>query len=157
MVAALALVLAACGGDDGDDERTEGSSTSSRSSSTTTSTTSVGSSSTTGAGVTTTTTTAASAGSCGAQYPAIEAAIKGSDVAGLSSQAANLTVVNCRLAPSNPIWAAAEAAPNPGTSLQGGTVVLQRIGALWTVEAVGTDQVGCDAPAPVPTELDLPC
>ena len=33
----------------------------------------------------------------------------------------------------------------------------KRIGALWNVVAVGTANVGCEAPAPVRAELGVPC
>ena len=65
---------------------------------------------------------------------------------------------SCRIAASSPIWAAADIVPNPGVQLDPATVVLQRIGALWNVEATGTSGAGCQtAPANVRTELGLIC
>lgn len=150
-------MLAACGRDD---DSAKGTSTSSRLSSTTTSTTSASSiTTTTSAAGSSTTTTPADAGTCGPQYFAIDAAIRGSDMVGLAAVADKFSVVDCRISAANPIWAAASAVPTPGNeaTFEGGVVVLERIGSIWTVHAVGTDQVGCDAPAPVPNELDLPC
>jgi len=66
-------------------------------------------------------------------------------------------VRRCRIAPSSPIWAAANTVPNPGVPLDGAIVVLQRIGALWTVMDVGTSEVGCTAPASVQHDLGLEC
>jgi hypothetical protein len=89
--------------------------------------------------------------------PAIVAAI-GAGVQGLDARAGQYTVQHCRLAPSAQIWAAAEIVPNPGIQLDVATVVLQRIGALWTVEQTGTSNVGCNAAtATIRAELGLIC
>jgi hypothetical protein len=104
----------------------------------------------------TTTTTAVPIGTCGAQTDAILAAI-GDGPGGLKENAGKYTVQHCRLAPSSPIYAAANTVPNPGVQLDGATVVLERIGALWNVDAVGTSQVGCNFPAQVISELGLVC
>jgi hypothetical protein len=37
------------------------------------------------------------------------------------------------------------------------TVVFERIGSIWNVHSYGQGATGCDAPAPVPTELRLGC
>jgi hypothetical protein len=104
----------------------------------------------------TTTTTAVPIGTCGAQTDAILAAI-GDGPGGLKENAGKYTVQHCRIAPSSPIYAAANTVPNPGVQLDGATVVLQRIGALWNVDGVGTSQVGCNYPAQVISELGLVC
>src|SRR4051794_1417707 len=75
---------------------------------------------------------------CGNQSAAIRDAIQASDDDGLASRAGQYSVQNCRLAPSNPIWAAALAVPNPGVQIDPATILLERIGALWNVVAVGT-------------------
>jgi hypothetical protein len=156
-----ALSLTAC--DDGGSGKT----TTPRRSTTTTASSSTTSTSTIPGGATVTssttlpsgsgTTTPAPVGSCGAQMPAIVAAI-GAGVQGLDARAGQYTVQRCRLAPSAQIWAAALIVPNPGIQLDPATVVLQRIGALWNVESTGTSNVGCNvAPANVQTELGLNC
>jgi hypothetical protein len=104
----------------------------------------------------TTTTTAVPAGTCGPQTSAILAAI-GDGPSGLKENAGKYTVQHCRLAPSSPIYAAANIVPNPGVQLDGATVVLERVGALWNVDSVGTSQVGCTFPAQVISELGLSC
>ena len=85
------------------------------------------------------------------------AAIQASDDDGLASRAGQYSVQRCRIAASNPIWAAAAAVPNPGVQLDTATILLERIGALWNVVAVGTANVGCEAPTQVQTELGVPC
>jgi hypothetical protein len=96
-------------------------------------------------------------GTCGGQTAAIVAAIQASDDDGLSGRVGQYTVQDCRVAPSNPIWAAALAVPNPGVQLDTATILLERIGALWNVVGVGTSNVGCQAPAPVQAELSVSC
>ena len=123
---------------------------------TTTTTIPAGATSTTKPGGGTTTTTAAPNGTCGEQTSAILAAI-GDGPGGLKENAGKYTVQHCRLAQSSPIYAAAETVPNPGVQLDGATVVLERIGALWNVDAVGTSQVGCNFPTQVISDLGLVC
>jgi hypothetical protein len=96
-------------------------------------------------------------GSCGNQTDALVSAITGSDVGGLNARAGQFTVQKCRIAASSPIWAAADVVPNPGVQVDRSTVLLQRIGALWNVESVGTSNVGCQAPAAVRVDLGLSC
>jgi hypothetical protein len=96
-------------------------------------------------------------GSCGNQTDALVSAINGSDVGGLNQRAGQFTIQRCRIAASSPIWAAADIVPNPGVQLDRSMVVLQRIGALWNVESVGTSNVGCQAPASVRVDLGLSC
>jgi hypothetical protein len=104
----------------------------------------------------TTTTTAPPNGTCGAQTSAILAAINDGP-GGLKENAGKFTVARCRLAASSPIYAAANTVPNPGVQLDGATVVLERIGALWNVDGVGTSQVGCTLPAQIISDLGLSC
>jgi hypothetical protein len=99
----------------------------------------------------------ATVGNCGNQTDALVAAINGSDMGGLNQRAGQFTIQRCRIAASSPIWAAADIVPNPGVQLDRSQVLLQRIGALWNVESVGTSNVGCPAPAGVRTELNLGC
>jgi hypothetical protein len=66
-------------------------------------------------------------------------------------------ITDCRLAPSRPIWGAVAMQPRAGTSVPALTVVFERIGSIWNVHAHGPGPTGCDAPAPVPTELRLGC
>ncbi len=126
------------------------------SSSTTTSTLPSGATTTVVAGGATTTSTLPPNGTCGNQTTAITAAI-GNGPSGLKENAGKYTVQRCRIAASSPIYAAANTVPNPGVQLDGATVVLERIGALWTVNSVGTSGVGCDLPAQVITDLGLSC
>lgn len=163
LVAVLAVVtvvgLAACG--DGGSGRADKPRrpTTTTSTSTTTSTVpggATGSTSTTAPG-TPPTIPPESVGTCGNQTDAIVAAITGSDVGGLDQNAGQYTVKQCRIAASSPIWAAAVTVPSPGVQLDRATVVLQRIGALWNVEQVGTSNVGCNAPAAVKVDLGLVC
>lgn len=96
-------------------------------------------------------------GTCGNQTDALVSAITGSDVGGLNTRAGQFTVQRCRIAASSPIWAAADVVPNPGVQLDRSNVLLQRIGALWNVESVGTSNVGCQAPDAVRVDLGLSC
>ncbi len=66
-------------------------------------------------------------------------------------------MTRCRIAASSPIYAAANTVPNPGVQLDGATVVLQRIGALWNVTGFGTSGAGCDFPPQVISDLQLSC
>ena len=155
----LALGLAAC--DDGDskgsDRPRRSTTTSSSSTTTPTTTPAPGGSTIPNQPDVPTTIPPQTVGSCGNQTDALVAAITGSDVGGLNARQGQFTVQQCRIAASSPIWAAAAVVPNPGIQLDRSTVVLQRIGALWNVEEVGTSNVGCNAPAPVRVDLRLSC
>jgi hypothetical protein len=155
--AALSVTLAAC--DSGGSSATPKPhrSTTTSSSSPTTTTTGGPSTSTETSGGGTPTSTIAPIGTCGNQTTTIVAAVQGSTEGGLAENAGRYTVQRCRIAASSPIWAAAQIVPNAGVQLDGATVVLQRIGALWSVESVGTSQVGCTAPAAVIRDLGLVC
>jgi hypothetical protein len=164
-VIAIAAGLSAC--DDGGSSKSDGTSTSTRkrrptttSSSTrvdgsSTSTTSTSSGSVTTATAPPPTSVPSGTGSCGAQAAAIAAAVNGGDLGPVP--VANYTITDCRLAPSQPIWGAVTLVPKPGETVDRLTVVLQRLGSIWTVHSYNTGATGCDAPAPVPAELRVGC
>jgi hypothetical protein len=158
LAALLVISVTACD-DSSDKDAKPRRSTTTTSSSTSTTTTTLGEA--TGSTTTSTaapTTPAESIGTCGGQTDAIVAAIGASEVGGLNTRAGQYTVKLCRLAPSSPIWAAAEIVPNPGVQLDRSMVLMQRIGALWNVTEIGTSRVGCDeAPMSVLTELEVRC
>jgi hypothetical protein len=155
--------LAAC--DDGDSKESDKPRTTSTSStSTTSSSTTTSSTIPTGGGSTIptqpnvpTTIPPQTVGKCGNQTDALVGAINGSDVGGLDTRVGQYTIQNCRIAASSAIWAAADVVPNPGVQLDRSQVLLQRIGARWNVESVGTSNVGCQAPAAVRVDLQLSC
>jgi hypothetical protein len=153
---AATIPLVACDdGGSGPKPRAHRSTTTSSTSTTTT--TGAGGSTSSSAPLTSSTQPAESIGTCGNQTDAIVAAIGASSTGGLNTRQGQYTVKLCRIAASSPIWAAAAIVPNPGVQADRATVVLQRIGALWNVEAVGTSGVGCDAPANVISDLGLSC
>lgn len=161
--ALLVLGLAAC--DDGDSKESDKPRTTSTSSTSTTSSSTTTSSTIPAGGGSTiptqpnvpTTIPPQTVGSCGNQTDALVGAINGSDVGGLNTRVGQFTIQKCRIAASSPIWAAADVVPNPGVQLDRSQVLLQRIGALWNVESVGTSNVGCQAPAAVRVDLQLSC
>jgi hypothetical protein len=154
----LGVTLTACdSGGSSAAKKPHRSTTTSSSSTTTTTTTGGPSTSTETSGGGATNSTVAPIGTCGNQTTTIVAAIQGSSSGGLDQNAGRYTVQRCRIAASSPIWAAAQIVPNPGVQLDGATVVLQRIGALWNVQSVGTSQVGCNAPAQIIQDLGLIC
>ena len=165
LLAALALVvaapaaLAAC---DSGGSTAAGTSTTSRHRPHRTTTTSSSSSTTTTVPVPSTpatltppATTAPGTGTCGPQEPTITAAVLAGDLGPVPI--GSYDVGGCRIAGSNPIWSAVALTPKAGAAVTPLTVVLQRLGAIWTVHAYGITRVGCDAPAPVPAELNLGC
>ena len=156
LTAALALALAACD-DGGSEDKTSDRSTTTSTSTNTTTTTVAGGATTTTAPGTSTTVPAESVGTCGNQTEAIVSAITTSEVGGLNTRQGQYVVRLCRISASQPIWAAADLVPNEGVQLDQATVVLQRIGALWNVDSVGTSGTGCDAPAAVIVDLKLVC
>jgi hypothetical protein len=85
----------------------------------------------------------------------ISAAITGGDLQAVPVD--SYTVGDCRLAASQPIWSAVTLTPKPGQGVPRLTVVVERIGSIWTVHSYGPGATGCDAPAPVPAELRLGC
>jgi len=160
----LALTLSACS-DGGSKPKAQHNRTTTSSQphrSTTTSTTldgtgtssTLATSTTTGPGATSTT-TGTRPGGCGAASGPITAAVLSGDLGPVP--VASYTVTDCRLSATQPIWAAVTLAPRPGQTVPQLTVAMNRIGALWTVHSYGQGPTGCDAPAPVPTELRLGC
>lgn len=157
LVAAL-VVLGACGGSDGGKQSS--STTRRTTTTTTTASTSTAPSSTTGPSTPSstapeTTTTTAAPGTCGGQEGIIADAINGSDQ--LSAHTGTFRVVRCRIAQSQPIWAAADIVPDPGSGVPAQSVLLERLGSIWTVVTAGSGAIGCRAPAEVRGELALPC
>ncbi|MBK5289136.1 MAG: hypothetical protein JJE46_11805 [Acidimicrobiia bacterium] len=92
---------------------------------------------------------------CGGRAGPIFAAVQGGDLGPVPL--ASYTIADCRIADANPIWAAVTLVPNPGANVIRLTVVLQRLGSIWTVFAYGAGPVGCNAPPPVPDQLQLGC
>lgn len=72
-------------------------------------------------------------------------------------RAGTYTVTNCRIASASAIWAAAVITPKAGSATPPTAVVLERIGATWNVEGMGSSGVGCDAPKTVQQQLQLSC
>jgi len=164
LIVGALVVLAACGGSDGGKAAT--SSTRRRTTTTTGTPGATAPSSTTGSstpsapstpstvGPATPTTTAAP-GTCGGQEGIIADAVNGSDQ--LAVHSGTFRVVRCRIAASQPIWAAADVVPDPGSGVVAQSVLLERLGSIWTVVTAGTGSIGCQAPAGVRAELMLPC
>jgi hypothetical protein len=105
--------------------------------------------------VATTTTSPGGAAPCGPQEARLDAVVQSGELQNVP--VASYTVTNCRLASSQPIWGAVTLAPNAGTSVAPLTVVFERVGSIWDVHSYGAGATGCDAPAPVPTQLGLGC
>jgi hypothetical protein len=163
VAAGLALTLAAC--DSGGSDRSgAGTTTTSKKKphrpTTTSSSTAASTSSTTGTPGTTAptlppTTAPPATASCGAQAATISSVVYGGDLQAVPLD--SYTISDCRLAPSQPIWAAIVLTPKPGQTVPQLTVVLERLGSIWTVHSSGPGATGCDAPVPVPSELRLGC
>jgi hypothetical protein len=153
-VLVLAVGLSACDDDSGGSasHRKPRPSSSTRSSSSTSSTSSTTVSPDPSASETTT--VPVTPGTCGGQLDAITAAVGGSDPTLLTTYALS----RCRLAPSSPTWAAADLVPKTGSGAMPKTAVLERVGALWTVRAISSAGVACDATPPqVRAGLGLSC
>jgi hypothetical protein len=95
---------------------------------------------------------------------AIEAAVRASDVAGLSSASDKFNVTGIRLDSSDRTWARFENGPKPGiTDFQGGYGIMHCESGAWVVYDLGTSEVGCGGgtipavPAAVRTDLALEC
>lgn len=102
-----------------------------------------------------TSTTPTPSDTCGARSGPIYAAVQGGDLGPVPLGEYQIT--DCRVAASNQIWSAVTLKPLPGKSVVQLTVVLLRIGSIWTVKEYAQNRVACDAPPPVPTELRLGC
>ena len=101
------------------------------------------------------TTAPANAGSCGPRAGAIYAAVQGGDLGPVPLQ--KYTIANCRVSTANPIWSAVTLVPNAGSGVPQLIVALERLGSTWQVRSYGQNHVACDAPAPVPAQLQLGC
>jgi hypothetical protein len=162
----LTATLAACGsGGSGASAKSSSTTTTTRrhkpraSTTSTTTTTTLGGaqpdSAVTNPNAPSTTTTPAGGAPCGAQEPHLTAAVTSGDLG--TVPLASYAISNCRLASSNLIWGAVTLTPKPGQTVAPMTVVLERIGSIWDVHSYASGATGCDAPAPVPTELALGC
>lgn len=96
---------------------------------------------------------APSGSGCGDRSGPVIAAVQNGDLGGADIN--QFTITDCRIAEANPIWAAVTLVPKGGAGRL--TAVLQRVGSIWTIYGVGPTGVGCDTPAPVPTQLRLGC
>ena len=108
------------------------------------------------------TTTAASAPCGGAA--AVEAAVRGSSVAGLNQVADKFDVSGVKVAASDPTWARFDDAPKAGvTDFQGGYGVVHCESGGWVVYDAGSAEVGCgggtiaEVPPAVRSDLGLTC
>lgn len=141
--------LVACSNDD-----------SSRSTGTTSATTATTSAATTTSVVPTTT---AAGAACGGAAT-VEAAVRGTAVAGLNEVADKFNVSGVRIAASNPTWARFDDVPKPGvTDFQGGYGVVRCESSGWVVYDEGSSEVGCGGgtipavPPAVRSDLGLVC
>ena len=108
---------------------------------------------TTAAGTATTTTVPmddAPPGPCGADTASIRAAVD----AAVANAQADADLVSCRLAASDPSWAAVQLAEKPGTTFSALTVILHGGAGAWSVVAHGGADAGCGS-APQSVIVDL--
>jgi hypothetical protein len=89
-------------------------------------------------------------GPCGAVTGPVRAALD----AGVANAEADADVASCRLAPSDPTWAAVQLAAKPGATFKPLTVILHGGAGAWTVVASGGTDAGCGS-APQPVVVDL--
>jgi hypothetical protein len=115
-------------------------------------TSTTGTPTTTVAGTTTTTAPAADAppGPCGADTGPVRAAID----AGVADARADAEVASCRLAASDPSWAAVQLAAKPGATFRALTVILHGGAGAWSIVASGGTDAGCGS-APQQVIVDL--
>lgn len=166
-VAALVVVVAAGCSDGGSEShasphtttatgKRSGSSTTEPSSSTTTTTTTVPDLTDPRSQPATTVPTSATGSTpCGARTGTITAGVLSSDLGPVPT--GSYTVTHCRLSSTQPTWSAVTLTPRPGQSVTPLTVVMERIGSIWTLHSYSAGPTGCDAPPPVPAELRLGC
>jgi len=112
-----------------------------------------GATTTTAPATATTATTAApgaAPGPCGAATSPIRTAID----AGVANAPSNADVAACRLAASDPTWAAVQLVARPGAQFTPTTVIVHGTGASWSVVATGGTNAGCGA-APQQVIVDL--
>jgi hypothetical protein len=109
---------------------------------------------TTATPATTTTTLAPAEGSppgpCGADTGPIRAAID----AGVANAQANADVASCRLAASDPSWAAVQLTAKAGAQFDALTVIVHGGAGSWLIVATGGTNAGCGA-APQQVIVDL--
>jgi hypothetical protein len=152
LVVAAVFAARAIRDDDGT-AATARATTSTGTASTTTAATSTTGATTTTAPVTTTTAAPANGpppGPCGADTEPIRAAID----AGVPNAPANADVASCRLAASDPTWAAVQLAAKPGAQFDALTVIVHGAAGSWSVVASGGSNAGCGA-APQQVIVDL--
>ncbi len=126
------------------------SSTSTTSSTTTTSTPATTAPATTAAPTSTT----GPPGPCGSDAGPIEVAVD----AAVTGAAANADLASCRLAASDPSWAAVQLTNKPGAQFNGLTVILHGGAGSWAVVAQGGSNAGCgQAPQQVIVDLGQFC
>jgi hypothetical protein len=89
-------------------------------------------------------------GPCGADTGPVRAAVD----AGVADAEADADVASCRLAPSDPTWAAVQLAAKPGATFTPRTVILHGGAGAWTVVASGGTDAGCGS-APQQVVVDL--
>lgn len=93
-------------------------------------------------------------GPCGADSGPIRVAID----AAVSGAAQNATVVSCRLAASDPSWAAVNLDAKPGAQFAAVTVIVHGGAGSWSVVAQGGAEAGCgQAPQQVIVDLGQFC
>jgi hypothetical protein len=165
VVLVVVAVIAARAIRDDDDDTSAARPTTTSSASSTTSTTSTTTATATSAPATTapgptTTATAAPAttdgppGPCGTDTGPIRAAID----AAVTGAAANAQVDSCRLAASDPSWAAVALTARPGAQFDALTVIVHGGAGSWSVVAQGGPGAGCgQAPQQVIVDLGQFC
>jgi hypothetical protein len=143
--------------DDDSDSHTAGRATTTSAATTTTvAPTTTLPASTTAAPTTTTTPTSTTGppGPCGADTGPIRAAID----AAVAGAAQSADVATCRLAASDPTWAAVDLAAKPGAQFGALTVIVHGGAGSWTVVAQGGPDAGCgQAPQQVIVDLGQFC
>jgi cytoskeletal protein RodZ len=89
-------------------------------------------------------------GPCGADTGPVRAAID----AGVADARADAEVASCRLAASDPSWAAVQLAAKPGATFRALTVILHGGAGAWSIVASGGTDAGCGS-APQQVIVDL--
>jgi hypothetical protein len=89
-------------------------------------------------------------GPCGTDSGPIRVAVD----AAVTGAAQNADVATCRLAASDPTWAAVNLAAKPGAQFGAVTVIVHGGAGAWTVVAQGGTNAGCGV-APQPVIVDL--
>jgi hypothetical protein len=92
---------------------------------------------------------------CGSATGPITSAVLGGDLG--TTPIASYDLTDCRRSTSQPDWAAVTLRPKAGQSVATMTVVVERLGSIWTIHSYAAGPNGCDAPPPAPAELRLGC